>query len=541
MPPSLGATGGSAIQTAQRQPARGADDRVEDALALYRAGRVKKAEALCRQVLRKQPRHGGALQLLASIARAQGRGERAVQMLQKAVGGAPDRADLQGDLGNALKALERYDEAALHHEKAVALCPDSAAALSNLGSIYARLRRFADAERALRQAVGLRPAEPEIHYNLGNALLAADNFADAAEALRRATALAPGHARAHANLGIALKEQGRTDEAVASFRHALTIDPTYADSGFNMALALLAGGQWEAGWAAYEWRRRIAGFAMQHIEGGAWDGADLGGRTLLVHAEQGLGDSIQFARYLAPAMARGGNVVFACQGALVALLAGAPGMGEVVSADDGLPRFEVQAPLMSLPHLLGGGAPRAAERPYRAAQPDRAASWRARLAGPGIKIGICWQRRPGYQADRRRSLPLAAFAPLAEIAGVHLFSLQKGPGVKTGAEQLAAVAWRDRVADLAPELDHDGAFLDSAAAMAGLDLVVTSDTAIAHLAGALGVEAWVALSRPCDWRWGLAGETTPWYPTMRLFRQHRPGDWPAVFARIATELRTRIA
>ncbi len=507
------------------------DARLAAARAHEFAGRATKAESLYRQILGKDARHAGALHALGLIARKRGHAERAVQLMSKAATASPDDAAVHCDLGNALKALGRLDEALAHHRRMVELRPTSPEALSNLGTTCAKAGRPQEALLHLLRAAALDPANPELLHNLGNGHLAAGNYEDARAAFERVTEISPGHVRGHTNLGVAYKELGRLGDAERCFRAALALAPDDADSGWNLALAHLMAGDWEAGWRAYEWRRRIPGFAVRRLDRPAWDGAPLDGRTLLVHAEQGLGDTIQFMRYLPRLAEENAGVSLWGQDALAPLLAGFSQHLAIVTEPP--PRTDLHAPLMSLPHLLGLASPLVPEpAAYLSAEQTRVARWSRFLEGEEFNIGIAWQGRPGYAADARRSIAPRHFAPLAEREGVRLVSLQKAPG----AEQLEALDWRDQVLDFGPELDNDGAFVDSAAVIAALDLVITSDTAIAHLAGALGARVWLALAHVPDWRWGLAGETSPWYPAMRLFRQDQPGDWPGVFAQIARAL-----
>jgi Flp pilus assembly protein TadD len=510
------------------------DARLEAARAHDEAGRTKKAEALYRQILSKDSRHAGALHALGLIARKGGHPERAVQLLSKAASAAPWDAAVHCDLGNALKALGRFGEAMAHHRRVVELCPTSPEALSNLGTTCAKAGELDEAFALLGKAADLSPANAELHFNLGNVCLAAGRFEDAARSLERAAELSPRHVRGLTNLGVAYKELGRLDDAEDRFRAALALAPDNADAGWNLALARLMKGDWRAGWADYERRRDISGFAMRRPDRPAWDGAPLDGRSLLVHAEQGFGDTFQFWRYLPRLAKEHAGVSFWCQDALASFLKGQCDRLAVVS--EPLPRTDLHAPLLSLPYLLDTASPLVTEpSAYLRADADRIVRWRDAFAGLDFNVGIAWQGRADYAADARRSIPLHHFAPLAEVPKVRLVSLQKGDG----AAQLSTVEWRERVRDFGPDLDRDAAFLDTAAIISELDLVITSDTAIAHLAGALGARVWLALAHVPDWRWGLAGETTPWYPTMRLFRQDRPGDWEGVFARIAAALEKR--
>jgi hypothetical protein len=271
----------------------------------------------------------------------------------------------------------------------------------------------------------------------------------------------------------------------------------------------------------------------RHFRQPMWNGESLGGKTILLYAEQGLGDTIQFVRYASIVKQHGGTVVVECQKPLVGLLEGCPGVDQLVAQGDDLPAFDVQAPLLSVPGILGTSVETIPARaPYLFAKAARVEPWRERLID-GFKIGIAWQGNPAFRGDPFRSIPLRCFAPLAEIPGVCLVSLQKG----AGTEQLAEVRDLFPVIELGSRLDD---FLDTAAVMGHLDLVITSDTAPAHLAGALGVPVWVALSFAPDWRWLLDRCDSPWYPTMRLFRQRELGNWDGVFQEIKEALYERL-
>lgn len=507
--------------------------RLEAAWAERRAGNTKRAATLCQRVVKQRPKNSDALHLLGLLSCDDGRTERGIQLLEKAAAGGRDRFDIQCDLGNALKRAGRFDEAIATHRRVAEALADSPEAQSNLGSTLRAAGRIDEAVLVQREAVALRPDDAELRFNLGNALLLDGRFNEAAEALSRAVELFPGHSRAWANRGVAFKETGALDKAIESFEHAVTNDGRNADARWNLSIANLMAGSWRTGWRGYEARREIAGFPITHRSAPGWDGRPSPAGPVIIAAEQGLGDTIQFARYLYAAKARAGEVVFACQSGLLALLGDAlPGI-PVVAADRALPPHADVAPLLSLPHLLDMPEPYWPETgPYLRADPERERRWHAWLPTAGVRIGVAWQGSTSYRGDRRRSMGLHHFAPLAELDGVELISLQIGPG----AEQRGQVPWADRLIDPGRTLDGDGAFLDSAAIMTGLDLVVTSDTSIAHLAGALGVRTWMALAHVPDWRWGMTGKTTPWYPSMRLFRQTEPGNWNSVFADIAAAL-----
>jgi tetratricopeptide (TPR) repeat protein len=552
---------------------KGIPERFAQALRHHEAGNRRKAETGYRRILRKDPGNGDALHMLGLLAGDEGRGERALQLFAKAITAGPNRAlyrksearqlrvlgrceeaveslneavALEPDsvenwslLGNALRAAGRFDEAVAAHEKALTLSPGYAEGWSNLGSAHKAAGRVEEAIEACKRAIVLAPEHAELHYNLGNAYLAAEHWREAAECYRKTLQQAPNHARALANLGVAEREQGSLEPAITHFCKAIAVDPEYADAHWNLALARLMRGEAGEGWREYEWRLRIPNFPVQRHEGPMWDGSPLAGRTILLHAEQGLGDSFQFIRFAAAVKERGAHVILECPPALVPVLRGAQGLDQVIGAGNQLPPYDIQTPLLSLPHLLskeeegepGWGTERV---PYIQAEAARMAAWKTRLGkGPELKIGLCWQGNPNYRADRRRSIPLHALLPLTQIPGVRLFSLQKGDG----AEQLNQLPNDTQIKNLGPMIDREDAFVDSAAILANLDLLITSDTALPHLAGALGRRVWLLLASVPDWRWGLEGKNAPSYQTMRLFRQEEAGDWAGVVTRVAEELR----
>lgn len=575
---------------------------VRQAMEQHRAGRLLDAEALYRRALERSPDDATALHYLGLLSQQMGRGD-ALDLLRRSVAANPDSADFHSNLAIALGQLGRTDEAVAALDTAIRLRPDHAEAHNNRGVALDKLGRTDDAAAAFREAVRLKPDYADAHNNLAGVLRKQDRPDDALAHAERATKLAPRHAESHNNLGLVLRRLGRVPEAVAAFRRAtdlrpgyveaysnlgsalnecgrsedavaclrkaIDLRPDYADAHWNLALALLAAGDFDRGWLEYEWRQHLREDYGQrrNFPQPAWNGAPVAGRTVLLLTEQGLGDTLQFVRYAPLVAARGARVILECQAPLRPILQTVPGVDRVIARGEPLPAFDLHARLMSLPGAMGTRLDTVpADVPYVHADPVRVVEWEARLAAaaPGrFRVGIAWQGNKGYAGDRWRSIPLRHFAPLAAVPGVRLFSLQKGEGT----EQItAARAGRDAAAvgpstDPAPApafepfepfdvfefvdppLDQiAGSFTDTAAVMADLDLVVTSDTSLAHLAGALGAPTWVALPHSADWRW-LANRPdspwyagNPWYPTMRLFRQPSPGDWAAVFARIADAL-----
>jgi tetratricopeptide (TPR) repeat protein len=446
----------------------------------------------------------------------------------------PDYAAAHYGLGNVLRDRGRRADALASYREALRIKPDYADAYNNLGLALLDDRQFEEAAATLRQGLRLRPQAAEAHNNLGLALAELGRFAEAEACYHEALRLNPAYTEAHSNLANAHKEQGRLTEAQAGYQIALWHSPDQPSSHWNRSLAWLQAGEYEKGWAEYEWRWKRPQARLRKFPQPVWDGAPLAGRTLLLHMEQGLGDMIQFIRYAA--LVRGGRVVVECPGMLVPLFSSCAGIDRLVAEGDSLPPFDVHLPLMSLPHRLGTTLETVpASVPYLSAMPERVTAWRRELENlPGFRVGVVWQGNPHHQWDRHRSVPLTAFAPLTRVPGVRLISLQRGPGT----EQLHHAGLPSSVHQFSKELDAEGgAFLDVGAVMKNLDLVVTVDTAAAHLAGALGVPAWVALAAISDWRWLTRCSDSPWYPTLRLFRQRRLGDWGPVFRRIAAALR----
>jgi tetratricopeptide (TPR) repeat protein len=530
-------------------------------------GSLEEALACLEEVLRLQPDSAGARNNLGNVLSLQGRYAEAVASYQQALALRPGFAEAYSNLGNTLSTLGRYDEAMIHCRQALRLRPDFAEAHNNLGNAYkalgelrralacyqqalalkpdwvagrinlgaalARLNNLDEAAAHYREALRLKPDCAEACFKLGSVSILQGKWDDASVAFQRALEHQPNQAKAYYGLGYALGEQGKLEEAASCFQQAVRLRPDDADAHWGLALSWLILGEFEQGWPEYEWRWRLNGWSPRQLP--TLSGmAPLAGRTILLYSEGGLGDTLQFVRYAAVVKQYGGRVIVGCQKSLLPLLASCPGIDRLVGTGSALPPFDLQAPLMSLPRILKTSRSSVpAEIPYLFPDASLQRKWLCRLKRySGFKIGIAWQGNPRFNRDQQRSIPLVHFAPLAR-PGVCLISLQKNQG----AEQLHAIADQFPVIDLGDRLDkRSAAFMDTAAVMKNLDLVITSDTAIAHLGGALGVPVWVALSFVPEWRWLLQREDSPWYPTMRLFRQTVAGDWDGVFARMAQEL-----
>lgn len=489
---------------------------IAQALALgrehHQAGRLAQAEQLYRQVLGQDPRHAEALQLLATLAAQAGRRDQTVALL----------------------------------EQAVAAEPDNASCLANLGSAYVTAGRFLDARAPLERAIRLDPSSVSAYYHLGLLMDRTDQIDEAITNYRRSIELQPVNRPAHNNLGKLLRAQGKLDEASSHFDAALAADPNAPHVHYNRAMLWLSQGRFAEGWEEYEWRIKCREFGIRQLPQPSWDGTPLDDKTLLVRAEQGLGDTIQFVRYVPMVRARCRRVLIEVPATLLPLFrqSGIEAIVEQTRSPAAGPRpaplpFDCHVQMPSLPRVFGTTLETIpADVPYLKASDALVAAWREKLAThAGCKVGIAWQGSPKHWDDRLRSMPLACFAPLAAIGGVHLLSVQKDHG----REQLHTLGERFAVVDLQRDIDEAAEpFMDLAAIMMNLDLIITCDTSIAHLAGALGVPVWVALGARADWRWMLDRADSPWYPTMRLFRQPTLGDWQTVFRTMAEELRALI-
>jgi tetratricopeptide (TPR) repeat protein len=529
--------------------------------AHFRQGDFDGAIVRFQELLRLKPDHIAAHYNLGLAHQYQGRFEEAINAYLKALQFQPDLHVARNNLGAALKALGRFEEAIACYRQILLLKPDYAEVHANLGNALALQEKLEEAVTCYRMALQLRPDSAETHYNLGFALSKHGRVEEASAALREALRLKPDHVEALFNLGIILHEQGHLDEALALYERALGTVPHHVGTHINRGLLWLMRGDFARGWPEFEWRWRtkdMPGYAFQQPR---WDGAALEGKTILLYAEQGLGDTLHFIRYIPLVKARGGSVIVECQPPLLRLLADFPGIDRLIGRGSIFPAFDVYAPLLSLPaifHTTLASVP--APVPYLSANATLVNYWRRNMSavrcpmsdvkiassdlGPRtsdigriFRIGIAWQGNPGRPDDGHRSIPLKCFLRLAQVPGVDFVSLQKGPGT----DQITALASYWPLLDLSSRLDESaGPFMDTAAVMRNVDLVIAADTAVPHLAGALGIPVWLALSLVPDWRWLLERGDSPWYPTMRLFRQTRYGQWEDVFDRIAEEL-TKLA
>jgi Flp pilus assembly protein TadD len=425
----------------------------------------------------------------------------------------------------------QMEEAIACYRHALAQRPDCAELENNLGVVLEAQGNLDGAVSAYIRALTLKPEYAEARFNLGNVEWKRGNLQAAADIYRQVLAANPTQVEALCNLGSILHDQGGFDSALDCYQHALDIQPDSAYAAWNLSLLQLLQGDFASGWRNFEARRRTKSSPRQFPQP-LWRGQPLDGARILLHAEQGLGDTIQFLRYLPMVQATGGSVVLCLPTRLRRIARLLPGVEALVTTGDPLPPFDWQIPLMSLPLAFSTTLESIPARVPYLSIPDEAARTASRLVWPatGLRVGIVWAGSPSHAKDRFRSMNFTYLIPLLRMEGVHFFSLQMGHASRQLADAPCVVV------DLAPFTSD---LADTAAQMAHLDLVITVDTAIAHLAGALAVPVWTLLGYAADWRWLLNRDDSPWYPTMRLFRQPCLGNWRAVMESVRTALKER--
>jgi tetratricopeptide (TPR) repeat protein len=509
-------------------------------IALRQLKRFEEAVSSFQDVLARNPDHPAACFNLGVSLHALDRHDKALRWLQRAFDLRPSHAESAYELGNVLRALNRDDQAIEAYRQALALQPDCVGALLSLGALQHEGKQFGEAATTYQRAVGFDPFNHTGWLGLGGALLGARRHADALAAYRQALTLQPASSVAYCNMALALMALGRIEEAIAACRKAIALEPESPVPHFNLGCLLLSLGNFREGWSGYEYRYAISGnkWPLAAAHAAPWTGEALTGKSILILGEQGNGDQIQFARYLSALSDLGVSVFFLLTRRLHRLFETLRGSIKLVSELPPNSRFDYQCPLMSLPGLfeqLGLAVPSA---PYLAAEPERVARWRKRVGNDGVRVGVVWQgHRPTGDADVR-SFRLETLRPLARIPGVRLIGLQW----QEGKEQMGTLPVGMHVEELGPDFDTgDHGFVDAAAVLEVLDLIVTCDTSIAHLAGALGRPVWIALHQTAEWRWQRDRTDCIWYPTARLFRQEQDGDWDGVFLRMAHALKQQVA
>ena len=500
-------------------------------------GKMDDAIASYQKAIAIRPEYADAHYNLGNALTAQGKLDEAISSYRQVLVIKPDYPEAHINLGNALKDQGKLDGAIESYRRAIGFEPKWADTHNNLGYALQEQGKLDEAIASYRQAIAIKPDYADAYYNLGNAFGDQGRLDAAIECYKEALRLKPNYAKAHNNLGNAFKGLGKLDMVIESYNKALCLKPDYAQAHFNKSLALLLSGNFAEGWLEYEWRLQIEGIVQQAGQCTSvdrkWDGSSLAGKNIRVLSEQGLGDVIHFVRYLPLIQARGGQVIFQCQRELVPLLNGFHGIDVLLEeSDNSCPDIvcDVYIPLLSLPSIFGTTFETIpAEVPYIKADPARIELWNSRLDCQEFKIGLAWAGDPKYKNDRNRSCPLITFSPLARIPGITFYSLQKGPA----AEQASHPPEGLTLVDFCEKLED---FAETAALISSLDLVISADTVVAHLAGAMAQQVWTLLPFDPDWRWLLGRSDSPWYPTMRLFRQPKPGDWDTVIQSVAREL-----
>ncbi|PLK47193.1 tetratricopeptide repeat protein [Uliginosibacterium sp. TH139] len=543
---------------------------LEQAVQSYAQGELAVSEARCKSVLQMAPAAADALNLLGLIAGDRGQDEAAERFFRDAQRADPEHPGPWINLGMLLRRKSRLEEALACYDNAIRLHASLASVHFNRANLLEQMQRLEEAEAAYLRAIELEPGDVAAYNNCGALLWKNKRFEDSLPFFERALALEPGNAEAWLNKGSSLKDLGRIDEALEAFAEARRLRPAFSEASFNLACSLHAMGKVDEALAAYaEARNDPAGFAEatwnealcrllkgDYAEGWRlyesrwlscrfppprqfpqplWAGeADLAGKTILLHAEQGFGDAIQFVRYAPLVAERGARVILAAHSELIPLFESVEGAAAVLNDKETLPAFDLHCPLMSLPRAFRTELDTIPARAsYLAVTPPRRTVWQARLQdlSAGLRIGLAWAGNPANVEDAKRSMPLAALEPLlraCQASGSTIVSLQKAL-TEDDRERLEAFGGRDFAADR-----ND--FLDTAALVEQLDLVISVDSAAAHLAGALGKPVWIALCTTADWRWLQERSDSPWYPSARLFRQTQAGDWSGVVAQLVVAL-----
>ncbi len=473
----------------------------------------------------------------ANALREQGRWDEAVAAFRAVLARAPAQAEALLNLGLVLEKLGQFEEAEATYRSALAAQPERPEAYFNLSNVLLRRGRPAESVAALERALALRPDFPEALVNLGNFLRVSQQLDASEAAYARALALRPDYAEAWVNLGNVFRARNDMPRAFAAYERALALHPTLAQAHLNQGLAYLVTGELLRGWQKAEYRGDVPGTTpTRRLPAPRWRGDEpFAGRTILLHAEQGLGDTLQFVRYVPMVAALGATVLLEVQPALRTLLAGYPGAAAVLAHGEALPAFDYECPLLSLPLAFGTELATApAATPYvhpPAAHASRWRDWAARILPP--RVGVVWAGNPGHPNDANRSIPLELFRTvLADFAAARFVCLQK----EIAERDAAAMRACQNLLLRAPELVD---FADTAGLVAQLDLVIAVDSAVAHLAGAMGRPVWLLVPFSPDWRWLLGRTDSPWYSATRLFRQPRLGDWQTVLTNVRSELQQR--
>ncbi len=500
--------------------------------------RFAEAEEQLRTSLAISPGYLKSIRRLAELLAATERKLEARELIETAIRERPQDAGLYSILSELLLSMDDLPGAEQAALTALRLDARLAAGHANLGGVYYFQKRLTEAAGSFQRALELDPKLLTAINHLALVCIDQEKYDEAIQLANRALKSFPGDALANCTLGNVHARRGDLPNTLHYYERAVELDAESAPAHFGRGLLRLMHGDFEGGWPDYEWRLKFPRRRRSELTSPLWHGEDLKNKTILLYSEQGFGDTFQFLRFAPLIKARySGTILVETFEALLPILQSAAGIDLLIGEDEAIPQHDFRCPLMSLPYALRlQPSEFTVPVPYLTAAPKLFEAWRSYIGKiPGFKVGIAWQGDSKHHADRQRSIPLAKFRPLADVPGVTLISLQRGPG----EEQIPTAGVK--LVDLSPLLDRQfGAFMDSAAVMQHLDLFITADSAIAHLAGALGIPTWLALHHPPDWRWQLDRDDSPWYPTMRLFRQPQAGDWEAVFDEMTEELRKRL-
>lgn len=484
------------------------------------------------QAIQLKPNYAKAYNNLGNALKQLGQLEAAMTQFQHAIACDPKYAEPYNNLGSLLQQQGQLEAALLWYERFIDLHPQNPSGYYNLATIWQALDRPDAAIATYEQALALHPDQPEAHNNLGIVFQNQGQSERAIAHFQQAIALQPEFVDAYNNLGIAFQQHNRLDQAITQYQQAIHLNPNFAEAHLNLGMALLAAGDWHKGWTEYEWRWYCNRGQPRSLPKPQWQGSNLQGKTILIHTEQGFGDSIQFIRFVPLLAEQGATVIVECQPELNRLLQTVAGVTQVISTGHPLPDYELHCPLLSLPHPLGMTlANLPADVPYLAAVQEPP----TQLPDVSFKVGMVWagshlKPQRALWTYRAKSCPLPILMPLSSVEQVQLYSLQVG----YHATDIAENGLGEQITDLSPFLTD---FAATAAIVAQLDLIISVDTAVAHLAGALGKTVWLLLPYGADWRWMTARDDSPWYPTMRLFRQTTPGDWQDVIQQVVKALR----
>ncbi len=501
----------------------------------------KKAVLFFERTIEKKPDHVSAHNNLAQAYRCLNNLPQAIHYFLQSCQLNPDFGDAWFNLAEIHQASGDFEKAVECYQKAIKTQTNPCAAFNNLGNLYKRLQQFDQAIQYYRQVVDLQPELPEGHFNLASVLRLTNHIDTALHHFSIAVQLRPNYAEAWNNVALTLKNMGDLTRARTCFDRAVQFDPDLAIARWNRSFVNLLEGRWQEGWRDFEWRFKIPQWASLYphrLNDRIWDGKTVSNRTILVHDEQGLGDTLQFVRYLPLVRQCCGRLILETRKELACLLEGFPGIDAIMIRSKTPPPsslFDYYIPLMSLPKVFQTTAANIPGKvPYLQAPSAKIDSWHNKIPRKGLTIGLVWSGRPEHTNDANRSGALELFEPLLQMKHIQFIGLQKGPA----AAQAGQFAGLNGFFNIGDQLSD---FCDTAGLLAALDMVITVDTAVAHLAGAMGRPVWVLIPFIPDWRWMMKGQTSPWYPSMRLFRQTEPKTWPAVIDRIKASLLTIMA